>query len=72
MKERAAEGMLLTRYFGVAHPSQPNYVALISGSTAGALTDSPISLDRPTSARRWAHGGASTPTTTRRFPENAI
>jgi acid phosphatase len=47
MKDRAAEGMLLTRYFAVAHPSQPNYVALISGSTAGALTDSPITLDRP-------------------------
>ncbi|HYU26213.1 MAG TPA: hypothetical protein VEO74_13485, partial [Thermoanaerobaculia bacterium] len=47
MRDRAAEGMLLTRYFGVAHPSQPNYIALISGSTAGALTDSPIALDRP-------------------------
>src|SRR2546430_1860743 len=47
MKDRAAEGMLLTRYFAVAHPSQPNYVALISGSTAGALTDSPIALHRP-------------------------
>src|ERR1051326_8873583 len=43
---RAAEGMVLTRYFAVAHPSQPNYVAMISGSTAGALTDSPITLDR--------------------------
>src|SRR5437016_1016180 len=57
MKDRAAEGMLLTRYFAVAHPSQPNYVALISGSTASALTDSPIALDRPhlgqTLGSRW-------------------
>src|SRR5438067_4897763 len=47
LQDRAAEGMLLTQYFGVAHPSQPYYVAMISGSTAGALTDSPITLDRP-------------------------
>lgn len=47
LQARAAEGMVLTRYFAVAHPSQPNYVAMISGSTAGALTDSPITLDRP-------------------------
>jgi hypothetical protein len=57
MQDRAAEGMLLSQYFGVAHPSQPNYVALISGSTAGALTDSPITLDRPhigqTLGSRW-------------------
>src|SRR6266513_1308506 len=57
MQDRAAEGMLLTQYFGVAHPSQPNYVALISGSTAGALTASPITLDRPhlgqTLGSRW-------------------
>jgi len=47
LQARAAEGTVLTRYFAVAHPSQPNYVAMISGSTAGALTDSPITLDRP-------------------------
>jgi len=47
LQARAGEGMVLTQYFAVAHPSQPNYVAMISGSTAGALTDSPITLDRP-------------------------
>jgi acid phosphatase len=30
---------LLTRYYGVAHPSLPNYLALVSGSTQGVLTD---------------------------------
>lgn len=29
----------LTRYYGVAHPSLPNYLALISGSTQGVTTD---------------------------------
>ncbi|MBR0722559.1 alkaline phosphatase family protein [Bradyrhizobium manausense] len=30
-----AQGMLLTNYNGVTHPSQPNYIALFSGSTQG-------------------------------------
>jgi phosphatidylinositol-3-phosphatase len=29
----------LTRYYGVTHPSLPNYVALVSGSTQGITTD---------------------------------
>jgi hypothetical protein len=29
----------LTRYYGVAHPSLPNYLALVSGSTQGITTD---------------------------------
>ena len=29
----------LTRYYGVAHPSLPNYLALISGSTQGVHSD---------------------------------
>ncbi|KAI9301991.1 phosphoesterase family-domain-containing protein [Cunninghamella echinulata] len=28
-------GVLLTNYYATTHPSQPNYIALISGSTAG-------------------------------------
>jgi hypothetical protein len=40
-------GTRLDQYYGVAHPSQPNYVALISGSTAGAMTDRSLTLDRP-------------------------
>src|SRR5258708_14723530 len=44
MKFLAQTGMVLTSHYAVAHPSQPNYVALISGSTSGAMTDSPIRL----------------------------
>jgi acid phosphatase len=29
----------LTRYYGVAHPSLPNYLALVSGSTQGVTSD---------------------------------
>jgi phosphatidylinositol-3-phosphatase len=35
----ARSGALLTRYYGVAHPSLPNYLAMVSGSTHGVTTD---------------------------------
>jgi hypothetical protein len=34
----AAQGALFTQSFGITHPSQPNYLALFSGSTQG-ITD---------------------------------
>jgi len=36
---------LAANYKAVAHPSQPNYVALFSGSTQGVLTDGIYNLD---------------------------
>jgi len=44
MKFLADTGMLFSSYFAVAHPSQPNYVAMISGSPAGAMTDRNVTL----------------------------
>lgn len=35
----AKKGMLFTDYHGVTHPSQPNYIALYSGSTQGVEGD---------------------------------
>jgi len=35
----AKKGALLTNYKGVVHPSQPNYIAMISGSTHGVITN---------------------------------
>ena len=32
---------LATSYFGVSHPSEPNYVALVGGSTFGVADDNP-------------------------------
>jgi len=46
MINRADEGMVLNKYFAVAHPSQPNYIALISGSLAGTNGDSTSTLHR--------------------------
>lgn len=43
----AAGGASLTDYRGVAHPSQPNYIALIAGSTLGVKGDGNVDLDAP-------------------------
>ncbi|KAI9201878.1 phosphoesterase family-domain-containing protein [Polychytrium aggregatum] len=39
-----ARGQLLTNYQAITHPSQPNYVALIGGSTLGVTSDSTVNL----------------------------
>ena len=36
----ASKGALFTRSFGVTYPSEPNYLALLAGSTFGLTTDS--------------------------------
>ena len=44
----AASGATLTDAHGVAHPSQPNYLAMFSGSTQGVTDDScPRTFDGP-------------------------
>lgn len=43
-----SRGRLLTNYKGVAHPSQPNYIAMISGSTFGIWNDLYHDLNAPT------------------------
>jgi hypothetical protein len=40
----AGQGALLTNFTGEAHPSQPNYIALISGSTFGVTSDRNVRL----------------------------
>jgi acid phosphatase len=40
INQLASEGALLTQSFAVAHPSEPNYLALFSGSTHGLSDDS--------------------------------
>src|SRR5262245_51344614 len=40
INELAAKGALFTDYHALLHPSQPNYIALFSGSTQGIIDDS--------------------------------
>lgn len=43
----AANFGLATNYFGVTHPSQPNYIAATSGSTNGVANDNDTTIDVP-------------------------
>ena len=40
LNELAASGASMTQSFGVTHPSQPNYLALFSGTVSGVTDDS--------------------------------
>ena len=40
MNQLANSGRLLTQMYAITHPSQPNYLALFSGSTHGITDDS--------------------------------
>ena len=43
----AANYGLAANYFGVTHPSQPNYIAATSGSTNGVTSDGDTTIDVP-------------------------
>ncbi len=60
INELAAGGALFTRSYAVAHPSQPNYLALFSGSTQGIHDDScPHTFDAPNLGRSLVDAGRS-------------
>jgi len=41
------QGMLYSQHYGVAHPSEPNYLALFSGSTQGVTNDDCVGTNGP-------------------------
>lgn len=55
----AGKGALMTRFYAETHPSQPNYLALFSGSTQGVADNNcPHNLGaRPNLARQLLDGG---------------
>ncbi len=44
MKQLSQNGALLTSYYGITHPSQPNYIAFISGQTHGVDNNKNVSI----------------------------
>ncbi len=48
LNQLAADNGLATDYHGVAHPSEPNYLALVSGSTQGVTDDGVHDISAPT------------------------
>jgi acid phosphatase len=60
INQLARGGALFTRSFAVTHPSQPNYLALFSGSTQGVPDDScPHTFTAPNLAAGLAGAGMS-------------
>ena len=56
----ARSGVTFTDAHGVAHPSQPNYLALFSGSTQGVTDDScPLTFPGPDLAAQLVQAGRS-------------
>jgi phospholipase C len=47
INEAAGKYGLATKYFGVSHPSQPNYIAATSGSTHGVVNDNDTTINVP-------------------------
>ena len=47
INQAAATDGLATNYFGVTHPSQPNYIAATSGSTNGVANDNDTTINVP-------------------------
>jgi len=45
LAQLASRGALLRNYHAVAHPSQPNYIALVSGSTHSVRSDRAVTID---------------------------
>lgn len=43
----SASGALLENYHGLAHPSQPNYIAMMAGSAYGVRDDNSVTIDVP-------------------------
>ncbi|MDQ0563251.1 acid phosphatase [Rhizobium mesoamericanum] len=57
LRSLVKNGAIFTRSYGVAHPSQPNYFALFSGSTHGVKDDNNHSLNKPNLASAMAGAG---------------
>ena len=60
----AATDGLATNAYGVTHPSQPNYIAMTSGSTNGVADDNDITIDVPNIVDQLEAGGKTWNATT--------
>lgn len=59
LNQLLAEGGLAEAYSGITEPSQPNYLAMFSGSTQGVTDNQPHDLDAPTLADQLESAGRS-------------
>ncbi len=63
---------LATNYTAVAHPSQPNYIALFSGSTQGITNDNVHNVDAPNLADQLEAKGKTWRVYAQNFPSDCF
>lgn len=66
----AAEGAVLDDYHCITHPSQPNYIGLVAGSTWGVTDDNTADLDVPHIGDLLERAGYSWRVYAERYPGN--
>lgn len=70
INELAKRGALFTQSYGITHPSEPNYLALFSGTTRGISSDAcPLDLSGPNLAASLLEKGLSFATYSESLPE---
>jgi acid phosphatase len=70
INELAGRGALFTRSYGITHPSQPNYLALFSGTTRGISSNAcPLELSGPNLASALIAKGYSFASYSESMPE---
>lgn len=70
INELAKRGALFTQSYGITHPSQPNYLALFSGSTRGISSNTcPLDLSGPNLASALMEKGYSFASYSESMPE---
>ncbi|KAJ3310145.1 hypothetical protein HDV04_005339 [Boothiomyces sp. JEL0838] len=67
-----SQGRLLTNYKAVAHPSQPNYVAMIGGSTFGVSSDSNVNVKQKSIVDILTAGGKTWAAYEENYPGNCF
>ncbi|KAJ3276625.1 hypothetical protein HDV01_004158 [Terramyces sp. JEL0728] len=67
-----SQGRLLTNYKAVAHPSQPNYVAMIGGSTFGVNSDGTFNVNQKSVVDLLTAGGKTWGAYEENYPGNCF
>ena len=67
----AAKGVTLSNYFGVTHPSEPNYVAAIGGDYFGMDNDKCVALRFPLALSFCLHPSSTGPHSSACFSKHA-
>jgi phospholipase C len=70
--ELIKKGAILTNYSGLARPSQPNYLALVSGSTHDIRTNADVSVDATNLVDLLEQQGKTWKSYTEGFPGNCF